>query len=388
MKSFLFVFLILVFTVLLVVGCSHHSANGGTHSGNNSRQSNEHANHSQGGEVSHTSMDSNAKFKAELAANPKEIKAGEQTSLVFTVKDTKGSVVKDLQIVHEQPMHILIVSDDLAFFEHIHPEPQKDGTLKVSFSFPNGGNFKLYADYTPKGEHQIIDRFDVKVAGEERTKIALVEDKTFAKTIDSLNVEMKPSKPIKSNEELMLDFFVTDAQTGKTVTDLQKYLGELAHFVIINESMNQFLHVHPMSDKKSKATVSAHTTFPTSGIYKLWAQFQRGGKVITVPFVLNVAKGKSVETTKGEKGNEIKVTVSSEGYTPSQITVEKDKPVKISFFRKDAQNCGDEVVFASLNIRKKLPVGQTVVVEFTPKESGELGFACGMNMLKGKILVQ
>jgi len=387
MKSILFVFLILVLTGLLFVGCNQHSANGGTHSNHNSKQSDPHANYSQGG-VSHTSMDSNAKFKAELAANPTEIKAGEQTSLVFTVKDAKGSVVKDLQIVHEQPMHLLIVSDDLAYFEHVHPELQKDGTLKISFAFPNGGNYKLYADYTPKGEHQIVDRFDVKVAGQERAKEALVEDKTFVKSVDGLSVTMKPSKPVKANEELMLDFFVTDAQTGKTVTDLQKYLGEMAHFVIINESMNQFLHVHPMSDKKSKATVSARTTFPTTGIYKLWAQFQRGGKVITVPFVLNVAEGKKSETAKTEKGNEIKVTVSSEGYTPSQITVEKGKPVKISFYRKDAQNCGDEVVFSSLNIRKKLPVGKTVIVEFTPNESGELSFACGMNMMKGKVLVQ
>ena len=30
------------------------------------------------------------------------------------------------------------------------------------------------------------------------------------------------------------------------------------------------------------------TNFPTSGLYKLWAQFQQSGRVITLPFVLRV----------------------------------------------------------------------------------------------------
>ncbi|HZH33475.1 MAG TPA: cupredoxin domain-containing protein, partial [Pyrinomonadaceae bacterium] len=83
----------------------------------------------------------------------------------------------------------------------------------------------------------------------------------------------------------------------------------------------------------------------------------------------------------------VRITVSGDGYAPSEIKVEKGKPVKLAFYRADADNCGGEVVFSKLNIRKKLPVGETVVVEFTPTESGELGFACGMDMMKGKVIV-
>lgn len=36
---------------------------------------------------------------------------------------------------------------------------------------------------------------------------------------------------------------------------------------------------------------------------------------------------------------------------------------------------------------KPLPVGETVLVEFTPAAAGDITFACGMNMLKGKVLV-
>ena len=84
----------------------------------------------------------------------------------------------------------------------------------------------------------------------------------------------------------------------------------------------------------------------------------------------------------------IRITVSKNGYEPKSISVKKGKPVKLAFLRTDEENCGDELVFPKLNIKKKLPIGETVMVEFTPQESGELGFTCGMDMLRGKVLVQ
>ena len=89
-----------------------------------------------------------------------------------------------------------------------------------------------------------------------------------------------------------------------------------------------------------------------------------------------------------ESSKTIKVTVSSEGYQPESIQVKKGQPVKLAFYRADADNCGGEVVFPKLNIKKKLPVGKTVPIEFTPQESGELAFTCGMDMMRGKVIVQ
>ncbi len=83
----------------------------------------------------------------------------------------------------------------------------------------------------------------------------------------------------------------------------------------------------------------------------------------------------------------IKVSVLRSGFAPESIKVKKGQPVKLAFYRKDADNCGGEVVFPKLNIKKELPVGKTVLVAFTPQESGELAFTCGMNMMRGKIVV-
>ena len=133
---------------------------------------------------------------------------------------------------------------------------------------------------------------------------------------------MTAGQPLRAGGESILTFTVTDAHTNMPVPDLEPYLGALAHFVIVSEDGRHFLHAHPMehtemvgapehgghdaashlhhapmasdmvpSPHASAATVSAHTTFPRAGLYKVWAQFQRGGRVITVPFVVRVANG-------------------------------------------------------------------------------------------------
>ena len=366
-------------------------------------------------------VDSDSTFKVDFKTEPGQIQAGTAATLVFTVKDSKNAVVKDLQVVHEKPMHLLIVSNDLAEFYHVHPEPTADGSYRVQHTFPNGGDYKLYADFTPPNAKQVVERIEVKVAGAERSKVALVADKKLEKSVDGLKVVMKPSAKIEAGQELTLDFAAFDAKTNKPATDLQNYLGELAHFVIISEDLVDFVHAHPMAkgekmdgmkmdgDKKEKDhnadghshgadskkankasayEVSAHTAFPRPGLYKLWAQFQRKGKVISIPFIVNVpaVSAKAVKAANVPAGA-TKITVSSDGYEPSSISVVKGQPVRLAFYRADAENCGGEVVFAKQKIRKKLPVGETVMVEFTPSEAGEIAFGCGMDMLRGKLVV-
>ena len=91
---------------------------------------------------------------------------------------------------------------------------------------------------------------------------------------------------------------------------------------------------------------------------------------------------------KSSKVKTIKVNISSKGYAPGTINVKKGQKIRLLLTRTDKQNCGGEIVFSSLNIKKTLPVGQTVTVEFTPQEAGEINFTCGMGMMKGKIVVQ
>ena len=83
-----------------------------------------------------------------------------------------------------------------------------------------------------------------------------------------------------------------------------------------------------------------------------------------------------------------KVIVTEKGYEPTKLTLRAGAPARITFVRTTDKTCGTEVVFPSLNIRRSLPLNEPVVIEFTPKASGEIGFVCGRNMLRGTLVVQ
>lgn len=368
-------------------------------------------------------------FKIDFRANPAEVEAGKNTDLLFTVKNGKGEIVRDLQIVHEKPMHLLVVSDDLDEFYHLHPEVQSDGVYKASFAFPNGGNYKLYADFTPLDSAQIVQNFPLRVNGNERVAKELKVDEKFEKTVENLRIVLKPDSDLASNKETMLDFQVFDAQTNKPVANLENYLGAKAHFVVISQDLQEFVHAHPISgdnvktaehahdsmsgEMNGKAThtssgehqhgtklagqdaesiVSTHITFPKPAIYKIFAQFQRGGKISTIPFVVEVKKGEEEKAVDLRNAvipeGAFKIVVSKNGFTPQEISYKQNQPLKLAFYRADKENCGSEVIFKDLNIKKKLPVGKVVLIDIPTDKTGEISFACGMDMYQGKIIVQ
>ncbi|HEX6314056.1 MAG TPA: efflux RND transporter periplasmic adaptor subunit [Gemmatimonadaceae bacterium] len=83
-----------------------------------------------------------------------------------------------------------------------------------------------------------------------------------------------------------------------------------------------------------------------------------------------------------------KIVVNEQGFEPSRVTLRASTPARLTFIRTTDKTCGTEVVFPSLDIKRALPLNEPVFIEFTPAKSGEIGFACGMNMLKGVIVVE
>ena len=83
-----------------------------------------------------------------------------------------------------------------------------------------------------------------------------------------------------------------------------------------------------------------------------------------------------------------KVVVGEQGYQPPKLTLRAGVPARITFLRTTQKTCGTEVVFPSLNIKRVLPLNEPVAIEFTPAKTGEIGFACGMDMLKGVLVIE
>jgi len=79
--------------------------------------------------------------------------------------------------------------------------------------------------------------------------------------------------------------------------------------------------------------------------------------------------------------------VNDTGFHPPVLSLKHGVPARITFTRTSDKNCGTEVIFPDYGIRKPLPLNQHVVVEITPR-AGEFRFTCGMDMLKGRLVVR
>jgi len=94
---------------------------------------------------------------------------------------------------------------------------------------------------------------------------------------------------------------------------------------------------------------------------------------------------RAAETTGGYQ--EAMILVKG-GYTPDTIIVRHGRPVRLNFRREETASCSDKVVFADFQKSADLPTGQTVPVEFLPKEPGEFAFGCPMGMFRGRLIVE
>ncbi|MFN7928526.1 MAG: cupredoxin domain-containing protein [Blastocatellia bacterium] len=87
-------------------------------------------------------------------------------------------------------------------------------------------------------------------------------------------------------------------------------------------------------------------------------------------------------------GKTITVKITKKGFEPKELSLPRGVPVRLIFIRQTAQTCGTEVTFPTYHITKPLPLHKPVSIEFTPTEEGTLNFTCGMDMLRGKVVVQ
>lgn len=318
--------------------------------------------------------------------------AGQDAVLEFQIFDAKGIPVRHLEHVHERPIHLLIVSADLAEFEHIHPEVNEYGIWQVKHRFAHGGRYRLYADFTPPGEKQRLEPFDVETGGPRRAAMPL------SAAPPTLPIALENGKSLRAGQDEELRFSLR-------LSGHEPYLGAWAHVVIAGENFSSFSHAHPIEEGMTSIRASEEhvhgmetlgppptllrvaTSFPKEGRYKLWLQLQLAGQVKTIPFVVDVAPGTSPRQVSPIPSNAIRVKINPNGYEPMRVMIPAGKPVSIAFERSAQSNCGGKVVFPALGLSKEVPLGGSAVFEVPAQPAGEYRFTCGMGMYRSSIVV-
>jgi len=262
--------------------------------------------------------DNGEKYKMVFASNPAQITSGQAVTLSFTPRIVgKESEAVALDLQHEKKIHLIVVSEDLSYFEHIHPDYQSDGSYQIKVlpkgqnysngpgknetRFTNGGNYFLFADYKPTGSSHQVEKVAVKVNGTAPPTVTFKADKLSGSSGPYAVALAATGGKLLTGSQMHIAG--TIQKDGKQIdpSALEDYLGAKAHMVVISLDDKEYLHVHPaVADGK----FDLHTTFKKPGIYRGWIQFKADGKVHTVDFTMNVAQGSAADAKKSTEGHE------------------------------------------------------------------------------------
>jgi hypothetical protein len=242
-------------------------------------------------------------YQVELTSSPSIIRPGENVQFRFVIFNSRThEQVKDLNVVHDKPFHLFVVSQDLSYFQHIHPMQTSDGSFIVKTVLPKIAQYKIFCDFYPVGGTPQLIRKELITTGFTRNvykQVRISTDQTLTKSVDGIrfNLTINPAELVEG-KLAHLNYYLLDEKLGVPVRDLQPYLGAWGHTFILSEDMADYVHVHPevpispdvdRSTLVSEPYVSFETFFPKAGRYRIWSQFQRHDRVITVSFTLQVS---------------------------------------------------------------------------------------------------
>lgn len=114
----------------------------------------------------------------------------------------------------------------------------------------------------------------------------------------------------------------------------------------------------------------------------------RAGRVRGFIVAAGVAFGLTGLLVASPEGKTVEISVTEKGFEPSTVTIKKGESVTLVVTRKTDKTCAKEIVIEEEGINAKLPLNEAVKLTFTPKKSGDIKYACGMNMFGGVLKVE
>lgn len=228
-------------------------------------------------------------------------------------------------------LHVIAVSSDFRTFVHEHAErPAANGHFRVSMRLPRPGRYHVYADAAPSGIGQQVMRFELDVGGAQAPQPPAAPLPSPLEAADGRYAARFDPFELRAGQESQLGLHLL--RDGKPAPDVTPFLGVAAHAVFIGAADLTYVHVHAtpaaapggtgapvqrdlagtqgaapggqgsmagMAGEAMPASLRAgarvppdltlHVLAPKAGTYLLWIQVMAGGKVRTMPFVVEVA---------------------------------------------------------------------------------------------------
>ncbi|MEO6913997.1 MAG: hypothetical protein ABI182_08275 [Candidatus Baltobacteraceae bacterium] len=192
-------------------------------------------------------------------------------------------------------LHMIVISDDLRSFMHVHPVLGADGHFRLRLRFPNPALYHIYIDGIAHSLGRQIFRFDVDVDSSAKPLThRSIPSSAPVSDAGPYRVRIDKSHLIAGEQTLIT---VNVSKNGKPAVDLRPYLGAMGHGVFIGAADLSYVHVHAMDammmdmmgtddcgdaimtmnpippDSAVPATLQFYLKAPVAGSYRLWFQF-------------------------------------------------------------------------------------------------------------------
>jgi hypothetical protein len=233
--------------------------------------------------------------------------------VMWMERPTGSAPIRRYDVDMTQLLHLVVVSDDLATFAHVHPVLGSDGRFRIEQRFPRVGLYHLYADGEPVGSGQQVFRFELPVGG---ATVGIAEH-TLAATGATARagpyVVQLASTTVRAQHDAPVAVHVR--ANGAPARDLHPYLGALAHAVLVSAADLSYVHVHAMpaggmndmsfddmpgmsmddmkmkplpANARSAPDMVLHVRLPAAGSYALWFQFRGANALHVARFTITV----------------------------------------------------------------------------------------------------
>lgn len=272
----------------------------------------------------------------QLATEPDRPQAGEEALLTIGMLDAAGKPVTELQRHHGHELHVVLVSEDMDVFGHVHPQDfggtVSEGTSRVRFTFPQSGDYLLALD-AMTGEGPYAEQLGLTVAGGDADgaapdaasapRLVVVkpgEADAYTDPIrfdrpqpaDGYEITLTRPARINAGETVTLTWRLT--KDGEPVTDLRPFLEAAMHLAVVRSDLGHFVHAHGIakgietgydhahgpagaelaSTEKDLRyfgpEIAAQLTFPEPGRYYLFGQSAHGDALLVSRISVDVGE--------------------------------------------------------------------------------------------------
>jgi hypothetical protein len=225
-----------------------------------------------------TSIPEPAEYHLDVTASPAPA-PGSPVRLTFDVTDPwKGNPVTKYSVIHEKLFHAFLVSEDLDFFRHVHPEWHEDAhAFTYDVTLPKAGMYRVLGDFYPEAATPQLLAQTLMVPGTPPAHVVLKADYAPKQAENmKVSVSTSPETPVAGLSARVR--FALDPADGH-----ERYLGAWAHMLAASDDLIDLIHTHPTIADGSHE-MQFDMVFPRPRVYRIWVQFQRKGVVNTARF--------------------------------------------------------------------------------------------------------